>query len=149
MRSEPRGKARRRTIPPVILRGKSGMNFAIYFLGRRQCRRNIMTNESINYIEQLLGSQVALAHDPGLLLCVVPADEIREDNALKIMNLLRRATAQSDKALILVNPDSLIFGFAPQESGEMLDRSESIGMEALAEPAMNSAEERPNLCAAS
>jgi len=71
-----------------------------------------MTPESIQHLEGLITQVWATAHDPKLLVCLVPKTELQNGSSEKVVNLLRRVAAQPEQSLVLVTADAVLFGFA-------------------------------------
>ncbi len=75
-----------------------------------------MTEEYVQYLEQQIRQSWDLAHDPNLMLCVVPADEVAKDNGEKMLRLIRSAMERPGESLVVATPECVVFGFAKRQS---------------------------------
>lgn len=94
-----------------------------------------------NFPRQLSGGQQqrvaigrALVHEPRLLICDEPTSALDAETGQTVMELLRRAAVQSDRAVIVVTHDSRIFSFSDRtaklEDGRVVEVQEGAPAEA-------------------
>ncbi len=81
-----------------------------------------MTQECIDYIEQLLSLEFAVARDPNLIMCRVPAIDLNLENSQKILHMLREAQSRPERSLVLITPEFVIFGYTNRRN-ELVEES--------------------------